>query len=71
MRDVANLVGVSVMTVSRVLHDDPRISEETKRRVREAVDHLRYLRNDTARNLRIGRGAGAVGLVIKIGRAHV
>jgi LacI family transcriptional regulator len=64
MRDVASLVGVSVMTVSRVLHDDPRISEETKRRVREAVDHLGYLRNDTARNLRIGRGAGAVGLVI-------
>jgi len=64
MRDVANLVGVSVMTVSRVLHDDPRITEETKRRVREAVVHLGYLRNDTARNLRIGRGAGAVGLVI-------
>jgi LacI family transcriptional regulator len=64
MRDVANLVGVSVMTVSRVLHDDPRITEETKRRVREGVDRLGYLRNDTARNLRIGRGAGAVGLVI-------
>jgi LacI family transcriptional regulator len=64
MRDVATLAGVSVMTVSRVLHDDPRITEDTKGRVRTAVNQLGYLRNDTARNLRIGRGAGAIGLVL-------
>ena len=64
MRDVAALAGVSTMTVSRVLHDDPRITEDTKRRVRAAVRKLGYLRNDTARNLRIGRGAGAIGLVV-------
>ncbi len=64
MRDVATLAGVSVMTVSRALHDDPRITDETKGRVRTAVEQLGYLRNDTARNLRIGRGADAVGLVI-------
>ena len=52
------------MTVSRTLHDDPRITDETKSRVRAALNHLGYVRNDTARNLRIGRGAGAVGLVI-------
>ena len=46
------------------MHDDPRISEETKKRVRAVVRRLGYLRNDTARNLRIGRGAGAIGLVI-------
>ena len=64
MRDVAELCGVSIMTVSRVLHDDPRITQDTKAKVRDAVRQLGYLRNDTARNLRIGRGAGAVGLVI-------
>lgn len=64
MRDVATLAGVSVMTVSRALHDDPRITEETKTRVRVAVNQLGYLRNDTARNLRMGRGADAIGLVI-------
>lgn len=64
MRDVAALAKVSVMTVSRVLHDDPRISEGTKRRVRAAVAELGYLRNDNARNLRIGRGVGAIGLVV-------
>ena len=61
---MAALAGVSTMTVSRTLHDDPRITDETKQRVRAAVSELRYVRNDTARNLRIGRGAGAVGLVI-------
>lgn len=64
MRDVAALAGVSTMTVSRVLHDDPRITTATKRRVRAAVRDLGYVRNDTARNLRIGRGAGAIGLVV-------
>ena len=64
MRDVAALAGVHAMTVSRVLHDDPRISESTKRKVRAAVEELGYLRNDAARNLRIGRGAGAIGLVV-------
>ncbi|HUB68907.1 MAG TPA: LacI family DNA-binding transcriptional regulator, partial [Acidimicrobiales bacterium] len=64
MRDVAELSGVSVMTVSRVLHDDARITETTKTRVRDAVRELGYVRNLTARNLRMGRGAGAVGLVI-------
>lgn len=64
MRDVAALAGVSTMTVSRTLHDDPRITDETKQRVRAALSELRYVRNDTARNLRIGRGAGAIGLVI-------
>jgi LacI family transcriptional regulator len=64
MRDVAALAGVSTMTVSRTLHDDPRITDDTKKRVRAALSELGYVRNDTARNLRIGRGAGAVGLVI-------
>lgn len=64
MRDVAAMAGVSVMTVSRVMHDDPRITDETKKRVRAVVRRLGYLRNDTARNLRMGRGAGAIGLVI-------
>jgi len=64
MRDVAALAGVSTMTVSRTLHDDPRITDDTKSRVRAALNQLGYVRNDTARNLRMGRGAGAVGLVI-------
>ncbi|MFG1811658.1 LacI family DNA-binding transcriptional regulator [Streptomyces sp. NPDC049040] len=64
MRDVAALAQVSAMTVSRVLHDDPRVTALTKQRVLAAVDELGYRRDETARNLRLGRGTGLIGLVV-------
>ncbi|GAB3406295.1 LacI family DNA-binding transcriptional regulator [Flindersiella endophytica] len=64
MRDVAVRASVSPMTVSRVLHDDPRVSAETRARVLAAVDELGYRRNEVARNLRLGRTSGLIGLVV-------
>jgi LacI family transcriptional regulator len=55
MRDVAKLAGVSQSTVSRVLSKTPSlvpISDETTKRVYEAVDQLGYYPNLTARSLR-------------------
>src|SRR5438552_1702048 len=55
MRDVAKLAGVSQSTVSRVLSKTPSlvpISDETTKRVFEAVDQLGYYPNLTARSLR-------------------
>ncbi len=42
-RDVARLAGVSQPTVSRALRDDPKVSEATKQRVREAALALGYV----------------------------
>ncbi|WP_158609519.1 LacI family DNA-binding transcriptional regulator [Cellulomonas triticagri] len=42
IRDIAREAGVSVATVSRVTHDDPRVVPETKRRVQEVIDRLGY-----------------------------
>lgn len=64
MRDVAALAGVSAMTVSRVLHNDPRITDDTKGRVLDAVRQLGYRRDEIARNLRLGRSSGLIGLVV-------
>ncbi|MEU6650918.1 LacI family DNA-binding transcriptional regulator [Streptomyces sp. NPDC046900] len=64
MRDVAAMAHVSAMTVSRVLHNDPRITEMTKQRVLNAIEELGYRRDETARNLRLGRSAGLIGLVV-------
>ena len=64
MIDVARQAGVSPMTVSRALRDDPRVSPETKTRVMEAVNALGYRRNEAARNLRLGRSSGVIGLVV-------
>ncbi len=40
--DVANLAGVSVATVSRVIHNTGTVSEATRKRVEEAVHKLGY-----------------------------
>ncbi len=63
MNDVARLAGVSPATVSRVLSDSPYISAATVRRVRAAVEKLRYHRNAHARRLAIGK-SDLFGLVI-------
>lgn len=55
MRDVANAVGVHNSTVSLALADDPRLSEETKRRIRAAAERLGYASHHAARALRTGR----------------
>ena len=49
--DVARESGVSASTVSRVVHDNPRISDETKSRVRETMERLGYFPNALARGL--------------------
>ncbi|MFE5311193.1 LacI family DNA-binding transcriptional regulator [Isoptericola sp. NPDC056573] len=51
IRQVAQLAGVSHMTVSRVLNDHPNIREATRRRVEEAIEQLGYRPNMTARAL--------------------
>ncbi|WP_198529830.1 LacI family DNA-binding transcriptional regulator [Geminisphaera colitermitum] len=45
MKDVARAAGVHQATVSRALRNDPRISEDVRRRVRVAADALGYVPN--------------------------
>jgi len=51
IKDVAKLANVSPSTVSRVIANNPRISEETKRKVRKAMEELGYHPNFQARSL--------------------
>jgi LacI family transcriptional regulator len=55
MQDVATLVGVSKQTISAVINNKPGITEETRARVRAAIDQLGYRIDHTARSLRTGR----------------
>ncbi len=51
IKDVAKEANVATSTVSRVLSNNPRISNETKIRVQEAVKKLNYKPNPIARSL--------------------
>lgn len=52
--EVAKKVGVSTATVSRVLNDSPRVSEDTKRRVKEVMEELNFTPQITAQKLATG-----------------
>jgi|GEM_PF-318336 len=64
IRDVAQLAGVSVATVSYVLNKTAgkSISDETTDRVIKAVEQLNYVSNSAARSLQTSR-SGCVGIV--------
>lgn len=53
--EVARLAGVSQPTVSRALRDSPKVSAETKRKVRAAAAELGYVPSDVGRALSEGR----------------
>ncbi|MBI9048911.1 MAG: LacI family DNA-binding transcriptional regulator [Anaerolineaceae bacterium] len=54
--DVAKIAGVSKTTVSRVINDDVRkVSDETVKRVRQAIEELGYQHNSIASSLRTDR----------------
>ncbi len=63
MSDVARLAGVGTMTVSRVLNGTAHVSAETARRVRTAIDQLRYRPNELARAFR-GQRSKSIGLIL-------
>lgn len=49
--DIAELAGVSIATVSRVVNDSPRVSEKTKQKVRTVMEENGYTPNVFARGL--------------------
>ncbi|WP_165907870.1 LacI family DNA-binding transcriptional regulator [Hydrogenispora ethanolica] len=63
IKDVAQLANVSPSTVSRVIADSKRISDETKERVKAAMQQLHYHPNLIARSL-IRRSSQTLGLVL-------
>ncbi len=62
-RQVAEHLGISVSTVGRALSQDPRISVETRMRVKAASEALGYVENGPARMMR-GGSSKLVGLIL-------
>ena len=63
MKDIAQELGVSIGTVSKVLREHPDISVETRERVRKRMAELNYRPNLAARALVTGR-THTIGLVV-------
>jgi LacI family transcriptional regulator len=63
MSDVAEMAGVSTMTVSRVLNAHPSVSDEARRKVLAAIERLRYQPNELARSLR-ERRSRQIGILV-------
>ncbi len=55
IKDVAKKVGVTPATVSMVINNKPRISEETRRKVLAAIEELDYYPHEGARSLVLKR----------------
>ncbi|MFF3905905.1 LacI family DNA-binding transcriptional regulator [Streptomyces sp. NPDC001848] len=64
LSDVAEQVGVSAKTVSRVLNGDGPVAAETRERVMEAVQRLGFRPNLMARHIRLGGSDTAIGLIV-------
>ena len=63
IKDVAKMANVSIATVSLVVHNHKRISQETKDKVLTAIEQLNYHPSHSARGL-VRRNSGNVGFVL-------
>lgn len=55
IEDVAKLAGLSRTTVSRVINDQPYVTDEKRQRIIQAMNDLGYVPNSSARRLRSQR----------------
>jgi LacI family transcriptional regulator len=65
IREVADLAGVSIATVSRVVNGRADVSDETRRVVQEVIREHGYSANRNARGLSAGR-TGLVGVLVPL-----
>lgn len=63
IKDVAKRAGVSIATVSLVIHNHDRISAETKKKVLKAIKDLNYHPSKSARNL-VSQKTGNIGFIL-------
>lgn len=63
LKDIAEDLGLSIVTVSKVVRDHPDIAAETRRRVLKRMRELNYQPNLAARSLVTGR-TSTLGLVV-------
>ena len=63
IKQIAKLSGVSVATVSRVINNNGRFSEETRERVMKIINEYNYTTNMAAKSLRVSKSK-TIGVIV-------
>lgn len=63
IKDIADVAGVSLATVSRVINNGPKVGDATRERVKKVMEELGYRPNANARAL-VTRKSASLGVVI-------
>lgn len=63
IRDVANLAGVSIATVSRVMNKREYVSKNTEKKIIRAIEELNYVPNPLARGL-VGKKMSSIAMIV-------
>lgn len=63
IKEIAKLANVSVATVSRVINNNGRFSEDTRKKVQYIIDKYGYTTNMAAKSLRMSKSK-TVGLIV-------
>ena len=63
LQEIADMAGVSIATVSRVINQNGRFSKETEKRVRAIIEEYDYRPNQIARSLRVKK-AKLIGIIV-------
>ncbi len=70
IKEIAALAKVSRSTVSRVINNDPAVSEATRLRVKQVIEQIDYHPNIAARRL-AGGHTGVIGLLVPMGISNL
>lgn len=63
LKQIANALGVSTMTVSRAMNDSDKVSDKTKKKIKEKASELGYTPNHIAKSL-LSQKSNTIGVVI-------
>ena len=63
IKEIAELSGVSVATVSRVINNNGRFSEETRQKVQAVIEETNYETNSIAKSLRMKK-SNTIGILV-------
>lgn len=63
IKDVAKHAGVGIATVSRMINETGYVSENSKRKIEQAIHELNFIPNERARNLS-RKKSGIIGVII-------